>query len=77
MTTCRRLSSFGPVRAPSKRKLKNRKHYPPARMVTDYYGAAMFNREPLWVDFGCRPTPDYRSPAWVRTTRFFRHAISP
>jgi hypothetical protein len=59
------------LEATSKRKLKNWKNYPLARMVTDYYGVAMFNREHLWVHTGRLPTPDYRSPAWKRTSQFF------
>ena len=58
------------LEATSKRKLKNWKNNPLARMVSDYYGVAMFNREHLWVYSGRQPTPDYRLPAWVRTSRF-------
>lgn len=59
------------LEATSKRKVKNWKNYPLARMVPDYYGVVMFNREHFWVHTGRLPTPDYRSPAWVQTSRFF------
>ena len=65
------LSNVFLLEATSKRKLKKWKHYPLARMVTDYYGEAMFNRNHLWVHTGRLPAPDYRSPAWVQTSRFF------
>jgi hypothetical protein len=51
---------FGAREATSKRKLKNRKHCPLARMVTNYYGVAMFNREHLWVCSGRQPKADTR-----------------
>jgi len=38
-------------------------------MVTDYYGVAMFNAT-LWFS-GRHRSPDYRSPAWGRTSQFF------
>ena len=59
------------LEATSKRKLKSWKHYPLARVVTDYYGEVTFNREHLWVHAGRQPTLDYRSPVWVRTSQFF------
>jgi hypothetical protein len=63
------------VEATSKRKIKNWKHVPLARMATDYHGRAMFNRENLWVYTSRAPSPDYHSPAWRKASRFVKERL--
>ncbi len=60
------------VEATSKRKIKNWKHVPLARMATDYHGIAMFNRENLWIYTGRVPSPDYRSSAWRKVSHLVK-----
>lgn len=58
------------LEATAKRRIKNWKHVPLARMATDYHGVAMFNREDLWIYTGKSPSPDYRLPAWRKVSHF-------
>jgi hypothetical protein len=61
------------LEATAKRKIKNWKQVPLARMATEYHGQAMFNRDSFWICTGQVPTTDYRSPAWQMVSRFVAH----
>jgi hypothetical protein len=54
-----------------KRRLKNWRHYPLADLSAQYRGTEMFNQYYFWIYTGHLPSMNYRSEAWVKTSRYF------
>ena len=57
----------------SKHKSRRWRHYPLARMITDYHPRIMFNHNTYWVNTGSKFTTNYGSDAWKKTSIYHSH----
>ena len=66
--------TFYLLEATDKNKIKRWRHYPLARLITDYHPQIMFNRQSYWVNTGTRFTTGYQSDAWVNASRYHSYS---
>ena len=57
----------------SKHKSRRWRHFPLARLITDYHPRIMFNRDTYWVNTGSKFTTNYKSDAWKVTSYYHSH----
>jgi hypothetical protein len=57
----------------AKHKSRRWRHFPLARLITDYHPRIMFNRDTYWVNTGSQFTTNYHSEAWKITSIYHSH----
>jgi len=63
-------SNFYLLEATGKQKRRHWRHYPLARLETNYHPKFMFNRDYFWVNTGTVFTTDYQGKHWVKKSRY-------